>query len=151
MFRADLAAVLRNAGHDVVRTSETGQSRADDFLGLERAVQEQRTLISIDGHFGDWVVLPLSEHLGVIRVRIHPTSTENAAALLLPLLAKHSQSDFINMLVILSRNRVRWIRTKDWIRALKSSKDKLASRAGVVLPINRAVGSLPLAALRKQW
>ena len=53
MFRADLAAVLRNAGHDVVRTSETGQSRADDFLGLERAVQEQRTLISIDGHFGD--------------------------------------------------------------------------------------------------
>jgi predicted nuclease of predicted toxin-antitoxin system len=53
MFRVDLAALLRNAGHDVVRTSETGQSRADDSPVLERAVQEQRTLISIDGHFGD--------------------------------------------------------------------------------------------------
>jgi predicted nuclease of predicted toxin-antitoxin system len=113
MLRAELASVLRNAGHDVVRASETGQARADDALILERAVQEQRTLVTLDGHFGDWVVLPLSEHYGVIRVKAHPTSTENIAKVLLPLLANHSQPDFRNMLVIASLSRVRWVQTKD--------------------------------------
>jgi hypothetical protein len=65
-------------------------------------VREQRTLVTLDGHFGDWVVLPLSEHLGVIRVKAHP---------LLPLLADHSPSDFHNKLVIASSSRVRWIQT----------------------------------------
>jgi len=30
MFQIDVAEALRNDGHDVVRASETGQSRADD-------------------------------------------------------------------------------------------------------------------------
>jgi predicted nuclease of predicted toxin-antitoxin system len=66
----------RDAGNDVVRASEVGQSRADDALILERAVKDRRTLVTIDNHFGDWVILPLSEHLGVIRVNVHPTSTK---------------------------------------------------------------------------
>jgi hypothetical protein len=65
----------------------------------------------LDEHFGDWVVLPLSEHCGVIRVKAHPPPTENIAALLAPMLRNHSQSDFHNRLVIVSPNRVRWIRT----------------------------------------
>ena len=112
MLWVELVLLLREAGHDVVRASETGQARADDALVLERAVKEQRTLVTLDGHFGDWVVLPLSEHCGVVRVKAHPTSTENVAKLLLPLLANHSQADFRNKLVIVSLNRVRWIRTK---------------------------------------
>ena len=113
MLRVELASLLRDAGHDAIRASERGQARADDALILERAVQEQRTLVTLDGHFGDWVVLPLSEHYGVIRVEAHPTSTANVARLLLPLLANHSQADFRNKLVIVSLSRVRWIQTKD--------------------------------------
>jgi predicted nuclease of predicted toxin-antitoxin system len=113
MFRVELASLLHDAGHDVIRASETGQARADDALILERAMQEKRTLITLDGHFGDWVVLPLSEHFGVIRVKTHPTSTENIARVLLPLLAKHLQTDFRNKLVIVSLRRVRWIQTKE--------------------------------------
>ena len=113
MLRVELALLLRNAGHDVVRASEIGQARADDALILERAVREQRTLVTLDGHFGDWVVLPLSEHLGVIRVKAHPTSTENIAKVLLPLLANHSQADFRNRLVIASLSRLRWIQTTE--------------------------------------
>jgi hypothetical protein len=64
-------------------------------------------------HFGDWVVLPLSEHFGVIRVKTHPTSTENIAKLLLPLLVNYVQEDFRNKLVIVSKSRVRWVQTKD--------------------------------------
>lgn len=67
--------------------------------------------MTLDQHFGDWVVLPLSEHFGVIRVKAHPPTTANVAALLVPLLRDHSQSDFRNRLVIVSTVRVRWIRT----------------------------------------
>ena len=112
MLRVELAVQLRDAGHDVVRAEETGQARADDALILRRAVQEERTLVTIDRHIGDWVVLPLSEHYGVIRVAAHPTSTENVAKLLFPLLADHSQAAFRNKLVIVSLSRVRWIQTK---------------------------------------
>jgi predicted nuclease of predicted toxin-antitoxin system len=113
MLRAELASALRETGNDVLRASETGQARADDAQILERAVQGERTLVTLDGHFGDWVVLPLSKHFGVIRVRAHPASTENVALLLLPLFAKHSQADFRNKLVIVSASRVRWIQTAE--------------------------------------
>ena len=111
MFRAELADRLLSAGHDVVRASEIGQARADDALVLERAVREERTLITLDEHFGDWVVLPLSKHFGVVRVKAHLPSTENVAKVLLPLLANRAQTDFRNRLVIASADRTRWIRT----------------------------------------
>ena len=63
MLRVDLADFLRGRGHDVVRASETGHERADDAAILEKAVQQNRILITIDKHFGDWVVLPLSQAL----------------------------------------------------------------------------------------
>ena len=111
MLRTELTALLQAHGHDVLRASETGQSRADDALLLERAVREERTLVTLDEHFGDWVVLPLSKHFGVIRVKVHPTTTEGVAALLLPLLTNRVQKDFQNHLVIVSARRVRWSRT----------------------------------------
>ncbi len=111
MFRADLAAILRAEGHDAIRASETGQARADDALILDRAVREERTLVTLDEHFGDWVVLPLSEHFGVIRVKTHPTSTPNVVKILLPLLSNRPQMDFRNRLVIASSGNARWIQT----------------------------------------
>lgn len=113
MFRVELAERLRSAGHDVIRACEIGQARADDALVLERATREERTLVTLDEHFGDWVVLPLSEHFGVLRIKVHPPTTENVVKLLLPFLSGRSQSEFRNRLVILSPNRVRWIRTAE--------------------------------------
>jgi predicted nuclease of predicted toxin-antitoxin system len=97
----------------VVRAAEVGQARADDALILERAVREERTLVTLDEHFGDWAVLPLSRHFGVIRVKAHPPTAENVAALLLPLLSNRSPADFRNRLVIVSPRRLRWIRTAE--------------------------------------
>ena len=113
MLRPELAAALQAQGHEPVRASETGHARADDAEVLARAVQEARTLVTLDGHFGDWVVLPLSEHFGVIRVKAHPATTENIAKVLVPLLAGREQSEFHNHLVIASVSRVRWIRTSE--------------------------------------
>jgi len=111
MFRVDVAEALQDKGYDVVRASETGQARADDQQILSKAIAEDRILISLDEHFGDWVVLPLSRHPGVIRIKVHPTTSENVLRILTPFLQVHNQEQFKNNLVILSEKRVKWIRT----------------------------------------
>lgn len=62
MLKVDLVAALGSAGHDVLRNEETGQSRADDEEILQLAITQDRVLVSLDEHFGDWVILPLKEH-----------------------------------------------------------------------------------------
>jgi predicted nuclease of predicted toxin-antitoxin system len=112
MFRVELQELLRAAGHDVIRAAEAGQSVADDSEILRLAIHEGRTLITLDEHFGDWAVLPLDKHAGVIRLRTHPTTTVNVAALLVPFLAAHNQEDLRDHLVIISRTSERWIKTE---------------------------------------
>ena len=64
MFRSDVADALRNNGHDVIRASEAGHARSDDEQILQKAIADNRILITLDEHFGDWAVLPLSLHPG---------------------------------------------------------------------------------------
>ncbi len=111
MLGADLAELLRTAGHDVVRACETRQARADDADILARAIAEARILVTLDEHFGDWTVLPLARHPGVLRLKLHPTTTEVITPVLTAFLGQHEQPDFDNQLVILSENRSRWIKT----------------------------------------
>ena len=111
MFRVELAHLLRAEGHDVLRAEEAGQARADDAEILEITRSEGRLLVTLDEHFGDWVVLPLSTHPGVLRVKVHPPTTAQVAALTVPFLARHYQVDFVNHLVILSARSVRWVKT----------------------------------------
>jgi len=111
MFRVELAEQLHELGHDVVRASEAGLSRADDADILAEAVAEHRILVTLDGHFGDWAVLPLSAHPGVIRVKVHPANTENVLRVLEPLFVRSESAQFTNHLVIASPMRVRWICT----------------------------------------
>jgi predicted nuclease of predicted toxin-antitoxin system len=111
MLRLDVAQALRNEGHDIMRASEVGQSRADDYEILQKAIAENRILVTLDEHFGDWVILPLSKHPGVIRLKINPTTSKNAKQLLVPFLRLHSSAQFRNYLVILSPKRAKWIFT----------------------------------------
>ena len=111
MLRHEVAQALRDEGHDVLRATEVGQARADDNQILQKAISENRVLITLDEHFGDWVILPLSEHSGVIRLKINPTTSNNALNLLLPFLRLHSSDQFKNYLVILSPKRSKWVYT----------------------------------------
>lgn len=111
MLRLDVAEVLRNEGYDVIRASEVGQARSDDYEILQKAITENRILITLDDHFGDWVVLPLSKHPGVVRVKVHPTTSKLTLELLVPLLRNYSPDQFRNHLVILSSKQVKWINT----------------------------------------
>ncbi len=111
MLRVEVVQALRNEGYNVLRAVEVGQDRADDYQILQKAIAENRILVTLDEHFGDWVVLPLSEHPGVIRLKINPTTSENAINLLLPFLRLYSPNQFKNHLVILSAKRSKWIST----------------------------------------
>ncbi len=113
MLRHEVAQALRDEGHDVLRATEVGQARADDHQILQKAISENRVLVTLDEHFGDWVILPLSEHSGVIRLKINPTTSNNAIKLLLPFLRLHSSDQFKNYLVILSPKRSKWVYTAE--------------------------------------
>ncbi len=111
MFRMEVAEALRAEGHDVVRASEVGQARADDQQILKTAVSENRILVTLDEHFGDWVILPLRQHPGVLRLKVNSTTSKNVISLLLPFLRLHSSDAFKNHLVILSSTRSKWVYT----------------------------------------
>ena len=111
MLRLDVAQALQDEGHDILRASEVGQARADDSEILQKAISDDRILVTLDEHFGDWVILPLSEHPGVIRLKINPTTSANAINLLVPFLRLHPPHQFKNNLVILSPSRSKWVST----------------------------------------
>lgn len=75
MLDADVAAARKDLGHDVIRVSALGLSRAADDEVLTRSIDEDRILVTLDEHFGDWAVSPLSIHPGVLRVKANPATT----------------------------------------------------------------------------
>ncbi len=92
MIDGEVAGTLQDEGYDVIRVSDIGMSRADDSEILKQAVRDNRILITLDEHFGDWCVLPLSQHPGVIRIKANPAVTRTILSVLLPFLASHQNS-----------------------------------------------------------
>ena len=111
MFNIRVADALRAEGYDVLRASEIGQVRADDKEILQKSTADNRILITLDEHFGDWVILPLSRHPGVIRIKVNPTTSEKIIGIILPFLRTHRQEEFKDHLVIVSEYKAKWIMT----------------------------------------
>ena len=111
MLDADVADALTHLGHDVVRVCDVGLSRAADDAVLSRAIQDGRVLVTLDEHFGDWAVLPLSSHPGVLRIKANPVITQLILDVLLPFLETHSERPMENQLVIIRATGVRWVQT----------------------------------------
>ena len=88
-------------------------ARANDGEILAFAIEKKMIVITLDGHFGDWAVLPLRHHAGVVRVKANPTTTLNILVTLLPFLRKNVDASFEDSLVIVSERGIRWIHTGD--------------------------------------
>jgi predicted nuclease of predicted toxin-antitoxin system len=112
MFDEDVARALRGFSHDVVRVCDVGMASATDDAILDQAIHQDRILVTLDEHFGDWSILPLSTHPGVIRLKVNPTTSKNILDLLLPFLNKAAGRVFRDRLVIVRSTGVRWIRTE---------------------------------------
>jgi len=111
MLDAEVARTLLAAGDNVVRVSQVGMTRSEDDEILAKAIATDRILVTLDEHFGDWTVLPLRKHTGVIHVKANPATTDNMLAVLIPFLRQYRDKSFKDTLAIVSKNRVRWIRT----------------------------------------
>ena len=85
--------------------------RAEDSDIINMAIAQNRILITLDEHFGDWAVLPLSKHPGVVRVKVHPTTSMNILQLLLPFFKNITSDKIQNHLVIITLKREKWIHT----------------------------------------
>jgi len=110
MIDRSVAGTLAKAGHDIECAAQVGMARADDLKILEYCRTQDRVLVTLDEHFGVWTVARLTEHPGVIRLKVHPTSTRYIVRVLVPFLERHSERDFRNILVIVKPADVRWIR-----------------------------------------
>ena len=111
MLDEDVAQSLRSPGYDVIRVSELGLATADDADILEHSIRGDRLLLTLDEHFGDWTVLPLSHHPGVVRIKANPATTTNILAVLLPFLERSSDRNFQDQLIIVRTSGVRWVST----------------------------------------
>ncbi len=111
MIDIEVVVDLRTAGYDVECTSEKGMARSDDLEILEYCTDNNRTLVTLDGHFGDWTVAKLTKHSGVIRLKVNPTSSSMIKNALFPFLENNSNRDFHNILAIVKKTGIRWIRT----------------------------------------
>ncbi len=113
MLDVEVARQLASAGYDVVRVADVGLSRADDRDILQRSIKDNRILVTLDEHFGNWAVLPLDEHPGVIRVKASPSTTKRILGVLLPFLEQHGDRTFGSKLVIVRKSLIRWIDTSN--------------------------------------
>jgi len=111
MIDRSVAAVLRQRGHDVECTAEVGMARADDLEILQYCTKRGRVLVTLDEDFGDWTVAKLTEHPGVIRLKVNPTSTQRIQETLVPFLDRYAKRDFRNTLAIVRPAAIRWIQT----------------------------------------
>lgn len=111
MLDEDVATALQAEGHNVLRVSAFDMKEAEDDEILNKAIETSRILVTLDEHFGDWAILPISHHPGVIRVKADPTSTNVVLAIVLPFLKQHATASLVDHLVIVKPRHVRWIKT----------------------------------------
>jgi predicted nuclease of predicted toxin-antitoxin system len=84
----DTVRALRAAGHDVYSASE-GVPGATDAAHIERAIHEQRLIVTFDRDFGELAVRrPQRPEAGVVLLRFVPTNAAAVTALLVGLLAR---------------------------------------------------------------
>jgi predicted nuclease of predicted toxin-antitoxin system len=84
----DTVRALRSAGHDVYSATESG-SGAPDLSHAERAIREDRVILTFDRDFGEMAVRgPKKPEAGVLLLRLTPNSAEQVTQLLVDLLAR---------------------------------------------------------------
>lgn len=84
----DTVRALRSAGHDVYSATEAEPGGAD-LRHLERAIREDRLIVTFDRDFGELAVRGTNRPAaGVLLLRITPKSADEITRLLLDLLTR---------------------------------------------------------------
>ena len=103
-----LADELRKAGHDVIHTREIDLSTADDEVILQRALDEDRVLISADTDFGFLLAESSAARPSVVLLRLRtPRPAGRLAAVLLANLDGIATDLETGAIVVLEDERIR--------------------------------------------
>lgn len=70
------AELLRTAGHDAIHTGGIGMARAEDPLIISRAVEDGRTIVTLDADFHTLLALANASAPSVVRIRIEGLNAE---------------------------------------------------------------------------
>lgn len=96
---------LRAQGYDVVGVSEA-MPQASDFDILQRAIAEQRIVVTNDKDFGDMVYRDQRRHLGILLLRLADDRTETKIRVIAAVLAHYAQH-LANRFVVATEQNIR--------------------------------------------
>ena len=99
-----LAEWLRDGGHDVLDTRGLGPDPGDTAL-LERAVSENRVLITVDKDFGELIYLHGTPHAGL--VRLPDVRVPQRIALIEEIINQHGRALEEKAIITIQSGRVR--------------------------------------------
>jgi len=104
-----VARWLRSTKSDwsVVHTSEVGLSGAPDDVVFAWAQQEKAAVLTFDEDFADRRAFSVSEHFGIIRLRVWPTTVEEVQSGISRLIASIDVVELPRSLVIIDKKKIR--------------------------------------------
>ena len=107
---ADLAALLRQAGHDVADVTEEGLNGEDDQPVLSAATAENRVLLTFDLDFADIRHYPPGTHAGIVVFRLQDQRWNTLQGPVNRILAAGDVKKLENGLAIVDETRIRYKR-----------------------------------------
>jgi predicted nuclease of predicted toxin-antitoxin system len=103
----ELAAWLKNQGHDAVHAAELGLSRAPDTDILARAKQEKRTIVTADLDYARLLALGRQNDPSVILFRDGNWSDTDIIARMDKIFRALAADDISQSILVVDRDRVR--------------------------------------------
>jgi predicted nuclease of predicted toxin-antitoxin system len=103
----DLAAWLRQQGHDAIHTIEVGMATATDAAILSRASEEQRVIVTADLDYPRLLALMHTEGPGLILFRGGNYSEQESLALLKHALETVPLEELPHSIIVIEKDRIR--------------------------------------------
>ena len=91
----------------ILHVNEIGLKGAADEVIFQRAQVEGAIVVTFDEGFADTRMYPVGTHVGIIRLRVWPTTVEQTERALGRLLESVEDRDLIRSLVIVDPQRIR--------------------------------------------
>jgi predicted nuclease of predicted toxin-antitoxin system len=101
------AALLRRAGYDATHTGEIGLAEAEDEEILAKALEEGRTVVTLDADFHALLALSQAKGPSVIRVRIEGLRAEPLVDLLQDVIQKGEADLKSGAMISVQESRIR--------------------------------------------
>ncbi len=98
---------LRQLGHNVKSINESGMVKSSDKIVIKTAIEEERTILTFDKHFGNILNYPPAELFGILLIRIHPPLLSDTCDALNRLLKNYNADSFKGRLIVLSKTGYR--------------------------------------------